>query len=249
MSAKFFNDGFCEEDVCFTKFQPFKLNRVFHKGPDEVEETEQEKTLAKVANEKWERGEEIYRPMQQKFMSDVDAIDTEASNNYASGVATQQTKTAFSDVRDQVAKQDIKTGINPNSGRFKSGQSEMATKEAEATGENVGRSQVATTEDSAIGMMNVVALGQGQSTKAQLGFTGLADSAAAKSRNDAINAANESAAKREAVGTIAGGVASYGSNNGWFKSSGGISDSSMVAGRQGDSGYGYSGLEPGQAYA
>jgi len=256
MSAKFFNDGFCEDQISFKKFQPFKFNQVFHKSDDdEVKETAQERALVEVASQKWNRGEQIYRPMQKKFMEKVDSIDSEAANEYAAGIANQHTKSAFDGTKGSVATQDIRSGINPNSGRFKGGQAEVSTKEAEATGENIGRSQVAQTEESATGMMNVVALGQGQSTKAQLGIAGLADSAATKSRNDAATAVNEAISKREGIGTVVGGAASYGSNNDWFTDTKTIPDFDSaqstpdMAGLQGDSGYGYSGLQPRQQYA
>ena len=189
-------------------FKPVSLfdkcggHRVFYKGKaKQAPETEQERALAEVAREKWARYQDIGVKAENAFMGKVDAMGTEASNQFARGLAASATNAKFSD-RPQPQKAGL--GVGLNSGAAKNDMFGKAMARAEAGAENTMGAALTREDQHAGGIRQVVAMGQGQSAQAQSGLTDLASSANQKAASDAVNDFNSRAANMEAAGTLVG---------------------------------------------
>lgn len=195
----------------FDKFQPFNLRQLFHKGGGDgkIKETEDEKAFAEVVSQKWNHYKAKYGEVEQKYMDKVDSLDSEGAANFAKGSANQHTQAAFSKAQEGVRDSHTMAGLNPNSGASKAKMHEFSSSEGEAAGENMARAENSQKDQHIAGISNVVAMGQGKSTEATAGLGGLADSSADKAASDATKAFNDSAMNQQAVGTVAGAVASH----------------------------------------
>lgn len=178
----------------------------------EVEETPEQKELARIAAEKWGKYQETYVPMENRYMERIDDMASEWQGDFVAGAANQSIQSEFSDAQKDIERRQFNTGVNPNSGRFDAattGLSEArATEGAKAeTGARVEQ------EDAYItGLSNVVKLGQGQSIDAQQGLSEVASNSAARANNAARMEYEDHASTRNMVGTAGGMAASYGLN-------------------------------------
>lgn len=227
----------------FDQFQPFRLNRLFHKGGDgEIKETEDEKAFAEVVAQKWNHYQSKYPELEQKYMDRVDNMDSGAAMGFAEGSANRHVRSAFSDARENVRHGLNTAGVNPNSGRAKTTMADMAAREGESGGENTTRAANSQKDEQVTGIENIIALGQGKSNTATAGMGGLADASADRAAQDAAEAFNESANLQDAVGKVAGAATSYGLKNAEQPPTPDMRFG--IAGRQGDEDF--SQLPPGQ---
>lgn len=186
---------------------PAKLGRInlFCKGDaPSVKETKEEQALAEVAQKKWQYYQDNYRPLEDEYMSQVDNLDSEGAYDFASGTAASAATAAFDGARKNMASDLQGAGINPNSGKYKSGMAGLADAEAMSSADNKSRAMTSQQDEYVTGLSNVSAIGRGQSTNAQAGLSDLAQSANAKAANDAGNAWNNKAATIGAAGSLFG---------------------------------------------
>lgn len=186
---------------------PRSLNghRYFYKGDaPSVKESEQEKAAAEVAAKKWQYYQETYRPLEDTFMKQVDDSKSEGTLNFAKGSAASATTTAFDAVRDQTSESLRSAGVNPNSGAFKSTMHDITLAEAGSSADAKGRAEGSVMDNYVTGLQNVSAIGRGQSTETQYGLHDLAVGAQQRATDNAVNKFNNSSARLDTAGTLAG---------------------------------------------
>lgn len=186
---------------------PVSLNghRVFYKGsaPKAVE-THEEQALAAIAAKKWKYYQDNFRPLEDTFMKQVDGLDSEAAYDFAGGSAASATTAAFAGARDNMTESLQSAGINPNSGKYKTGMASLADAEGLSSADSKSRALNSQQDEYVTGLSNISAIGRGQSTTAQAGMSEIAQSANAKAASDAGNAWNSKAATTNAVGNVFG---------------------------------------------
>ncbi len=91
----------------------------------------------------------------------------------------------------------------------------LALDVANSGGETLGRAQFEQDNQKILGLQNVVAIGQGQSGRAQAGLSGLAQESASDAISEAVQQFNRRSANLQLVGSIAGAGARYGQENNW----------------------------------
>ncbi len=212
-----FGDDCC---VCLGFRSVAKLlgrKNIYCKGDSgSVKETMEEKAFAEVAAQRFNFYKENFQPLEEKYMSDVEALDTDAARDFATGTAGSATSTAFDGARKQTSDALVSHGINPASGKYQSKMSGLADAQGMASTENQTMASNSVDDQYIGGLQNISAIGKGQATTAQAGLSDLADGAANKATSDAYNAFNKKAGTLNAVGSAVG-LASYGLNSGGKK--------------------------------
>lgn len=182
------------------RFYKFGCQRVFYKGDaPEQKETEQERALAEVANEKWSRFKEVGAKAQDDYMGKVKDMGTEASSKFARGAAASATAAEFSK-----APLLTRPGLSLASPAVKSSMLGLALDRAKSSGENTMGAALSREDQHAGGVQSVVAMGEGESAAAQSGISDVAGMAAQKAGLDAVEKFNSRAAKMSAAGTLVG---------------------------------------------
>lgn len=175
------------------RFEKFGCQRVFYKGSaPQQKETEQERALAEVANEQWQRYKQVGVPAREQFFKRVDDSGTEAANTFARGTAASATAAKYGDA-------GLKT-VKP------AGQFGLALARAKDTADNTIGASLSQEDAHAGGLQNIVAMGQGQATQATAGLSDLAQAAQQKATMDVTNQYNNRAGNMAAAGTLAGAV-------------------------------------------
>lgn len=177
-----------------------------------VKETQEEKAFADIAAKKWKYYQDTFKPLEKKYMDDVESLNTEEARSFASGSAASSTSAAFDVAQKQAASELTSAGLNPTSGRYQATMGGLSDYQGMATTENMTMAENSVDDQYVGGLKNISAMGKGQATTAQAGFGDLATSASNKATNDAMSAFNKRAGTINAVGTVAG-LASYGLGN------------------------------------
>lgn len=183
------------------------------KSSGDIKETEYEKELAKVYAEEWGYYQESIVPFENMVIDDAkQANDASVYDDIAENTNLGYKK-SFSEGTNNTLASMESSGINPNSGKFKQGLSDITDNEASVTSDAKSRSQVAGQERYTGLMSNVMAMGQGQSQEATATLSDIAVSSQKKAINDASNSRKNTDSVLGAAGALAGAAGSYYSNN------------------------------------
>ena len=113
------------------------------KSSGDVKETEYEKELAKVYAEEWGYYQESIVPFENMVIDDAkQANDASVYDDIAENTNLGYKK-SFSEGTNNTLASMESSGINPNSGKFKQGLSDITDNEASVTSDAKSRSQVA----------------------------------------------------------------------------------------------------------
>jgi len=181
-------------------------------GSNTIEETEQQKAFAKVTQQKWNDYQQKYRPYENKFMRDVDNLNSQNSYQQVADVASVPVESEFTGAVMNTASQMTNAGINPNSGKFQEELNKIDRKKQQVKADYQNQAQIGQQDRYVSGVQNIVRMGQGQSTQAMQGLGDVASMANQRAQNDAnINAQNRYGTQ-EVVGAAVGGATRYGLN-------------------------------------
>lgn len=179
-------------------------------GSNKVEETPQQKAFAKVSMQKWSDYKTKYRPYEDKFMRDVDRLNTENSYQQASDLASVPVESEFTGAVMNTASQMTSGGINPNSGKFQEELNKIDRKKQQVKADYQNQAQIGQQDRYVSGVQNIVRMGQGQSTQAMQGLGDVASMANQRASNDANISAQNRYGTQQVVGGVVGGATRYG---------------------------------------
>jgi len=179
-------------------------------GDGKIEETELEKAQAQTAVKRWGDYQNLFKPYENKFMGEVDGLNSEAKYQQASDLATSPLANQFAQEGLRMQKEMGASGINPNSGKRLSFESEVSGAQASAEVDASARANETQQDRYVGGLSNVVAMGQGQAGQAMAGMTDVAVSAQSNARQKAQNSLSGRNTIREGVGLGVGAVTRYG---------------------------------------
>lgn len=182
-------------------------------GDNKIEETKAEKAQAEIALKRWSDYQEVFKPFENKYMSEVDKMNSTAQMDRASNLALNPIATTFAKEGAQIQGNMNASGINPNSGKGIVTRNLVA--DAQATAEVDAASRTTSMQQDAYvgGLQNITAMGQGQATNAVSGMGDIANRAqsyAADSARDSLANRNN---VRSGVGAIVGAGVAYGMND------------------------------------
>ncbi len=197
-------------------FKPIKLprqkfSRLYFKGGGggSIDDTEDQKELAAIALDRFNRYQQVYVPAENRFIDEVRNYDSEARMQQAGGIATGSVQQAFTegfaDQRADFAAQ----GINPASGTSNQALQEYGANSMFAQSDNVNRTEQSIQDAKLTGMQNVVAMGQGQAGNAISGLSQAAGYSQQDASRQADNAFNSASNRRYVAGAAIGGAIGY----------------------------------------
>lgn len=197
-------------------FKPFnhpgkKFSRLFFKGGGGggIDDTEDQKELAAIALDRFNRYQQVYVPAENRYIDEVRNYDSAARLEQASGAATANVQSAFTEGFAGQRQDMAAAGINPASGTSMQAITDFGSNSMFAQSDNMNRSEQSIQDAKLTGEQNVVAMGQGVAGNA---MSGIADAAGysfdeANRRRD--NAFNSSSANRYVAGAAIGGAIGY----------------------------------------
>lgn len=182
-------------------------------GDGSIEETEAEKAQASVATKRWADYENVFKPYEDKFISEVDSLNNTANMTRAENLAMSPLAKQFAQEGMQIRKQMKSSGVNPNSGKAKSLNSALADTQSSAEVDAGARGTAAQQDRYVGGLSNVVAMGQGQAGAAMQGLTDIAQTAQSNAYTKAQSDLSDRNNIRSGVGAVVGAGTSYGLNS------------------------------------
>lgn len=151
-------------------------------GSNEVKETSQEQTLAKISMEQWNEYQTRFRPFEDEWISNL-RMDQGDTKNFtgqtAAGVGAE-----FDKIQGSAQKEVFNAGIDPSSGRYKAEMAGLGDRRGTATGKAVSLTGQAVDDQTYQGLQQAVAMGRGQSAEALRDMTSLAYDATGKAISD-----------------------------------------------------------------
>lgn len=183
-------------------------------GSDKPKDTPEQRNLAAVAAEKWNYSQKNLAPLQNQYMEYVDQMDSTQNKDYIRGRTLQGQNQAHGGASEELHKGLATGGIDPSSGRYQGAMNDMSTDMGVSGGENLGRALFEQDGQKIMGLQNIVAMGDGQATKAQSGMSGLAQQSVSNNISNAKNSFNRRSANLQLVGNVAGAATAYGMNGG-----------------------------------
>lgn len=180
-------------------------------GNSGIKETREQKELARIALERWQRYGEIGVPAENKYIDYVtNQVNSESRQNLAAGAASGAVASSFGRaVQSDIARMTSEgTGVNPNSGKFKAAVQERQDQEGAARLAAVEQSKQQLDDDRVRGLQNIVAIGNNAEGVAIGGLQDAANTSAYYANQSAVqdfrNDMSDQAFVGQAVGFGAG---------------------------------------------
>ena len=179
-------------------------------GGYEVEETAEEKELADISMEKWERYKTKFRPLEDQYMAKVDNMGSDASYDRISGLTGNAMKAEAGNQVDSANQAMFQGGINPSSGKFMGANSALMSKGSKVLSAAVNSANMGLGNERISRMEGLVNIGQGQAAGAVKSLSDIASSSVDQANSSAENRYNNYAGNLEAIGTAGGmGLRTY----------------------------------------
>lgn len=179
-------------------------------GDGKIDETEAEKAQAQVAMKRWEYYQNNLKGYEDKFMGEVDNLNSSANIDRAENLAMSPIAKQFAQEGMQIRKQSQSSGVNPNSGKAMSMNSALSGAQASAEVDARSRGVASQQANYVTGLQNIVAMGNGQAGQAMQGMTDIAQSAQQNAYTKAQSALSDRNNIRSGVGAAVGTGTRYG---------------------------------------
>lgn len=171
----------------------------------EVPITEDERALAEIAAERYQRYEDVFRPLEEEFIGDVlDMRDDPALEQ----IAASDLAASFGEARERATLAPAQAA-GYGSGRMLMSVDAANQAEAETTGMGLYQARQASDDRYARALNSLVQMGNGQAVNAISGMSMLADESSRRAIADAEAAQFARAATMKGIGTVAGAATRY----------------------------------------
>jgi len=182
-------------------------------GDKEIPETPEEQELADISAEKWQRYQDVFKPLENEYMAEVDEMGGQAAQDRVTGQAATSVQQGVGDMP-----------ADPNAGAPMGG-----------AGAQLGQARAGAVTDAATGlrgqhiqgMQGLVAMGQGQSADSMQSMGDIAGRAASDAMQDTKQEAFRDFNRRNAWANMAGQAAGIGTSYA-MGSGGGTSQQTML---------------------
>ncbi len=172
--------------------------------PYEVPETAEEKELAKVSIEKWKRYKDVYRPLENMYMTKVDGMASDANYDRIGGLTGNAIKTDAGGQINTANQAMFQGGINPNSGKFMGANSALLSQGSKVLSSAVNQAQRGLGNEKISRMEGIVDIGQGQAAGVVKGLADIASNSVDSAKQLAEGAYNSYQGSLESIGTAGG---------------------------------------------
>lgn len=196
-----------------SRFCRIGAQTVYYGGGGSAEQAQPnayQKISADVADQKWAIHQSHYQPAELKAIERIKELDSDGAKQFVGGQARTQTTAAFGEASEQLSENLMDSGINPNSGAYKTRMASFAGAEGAAAGENQTRAHMDLKDNYFAGLANLSAVGMGESASAQAGLHDLAVAGQNKAKDDAMSAFNDRQMQNYVLGQGLAAVAHHG---------------------------------------
>lgn len=171
------------------------------KGSGEIEETAEEIAAADIADEKWKRYQNVFVPLENKYMKKVDNFRSDANYDKVGGMVSSGVKSGMGQAAADNNTAMFQGGINPNSGKFKGANTELMTKGSKVLSDAVNNANLNLGTEQLNRMEGLVKIGQGQSADTTKSMNQIAKNSASIAGQDAEDVFNRYSATANTIGT------------------------------------------------
>lgn len=180
------------------------------KGGGEIEETAEEIAAAEIADEKWERYQKVFVPLENQYMKKVDSFNSDANYNKVGGMVSSGVKSGMGQAMESANQGMFQGGINPNSGKFKGANTALMTKGSKVLSDAVNNANLNLGTEKLNRMEGLVKIGQGQSADTTKSMNQIAKNNSVIAGQDAEDVFNSYSATANTIGTgIGAGTRMY----------------------------------------
>jgi len=106
------------------------------KGPKKLDETEEQRALAEIAAQRFNRYKEVFAPLEDQYIQQVFDVRNQSNYEDAGGIAASQFQREFQTGQDKLTDQMFQQGVDPSSGAFQ--ENSAALRRAQAVGQGIG---------------------------------------------------------------------------------------------------------------
>lgn len=182
-------------------------------GSSEVPETAAERALAEVSAGKWDIYQKQFVPMENQYMSEVDAMGLAGAQTSVANMALNKARESTLGLQTDYNQQMFSKGIDPSQGVYQS-KSRVLNNAIAKTQQNAYNQGLMAAKNAHIqGIGNVVAMGSGQDTASFNGMSNLAVTAADNAIKDSQRSFDKFNADQQLTGQVIGAAANYGMNS------------------------------------
>lgn len=178
------------------------------KGPKKLDETEEQRALAEIAAQRFNRYKEVFAPLEDQYIQQVMDVRNQGNYEQAGGLAAAEFQRGFQTAQDNLRGQMMEQGVDPSSGAFESNSAALRRAQAVRQGIGVSGAKVANTDRFYGGLKGIMAMGQGQAAEAISGMADIARSSQERAGAAAEAAFQNSSALRSGVAAGIGYLAS-----------------------------------------
>ena len=167
--------------------------------PKKPKETEEQRAIAQIAAERFNRYREVFAPLEDQYIQQV--MDTRNQGNYelAGGITAAEFQRGFQEGQTNLQREMFNQGVDPTSGAFQENSAALRRAQAVKQGLGVSGAKVQNTDRFYQGLRGVMAMGQGQAADAIDGMGAVAQRAAERANQQAESAFQSSSALRSGV--------------------------------------------------
>jgi len=151
----------------------------------EIEETPEERELARIGAERLSRYFRVFRPAEQKFMDMV--RQDESDHRFLRSKTSAAVSSAFNDAKQEQRQQFFSQGVDPSSSVYNDALNRVAKKYGSSLGFRKTDADQGVTNLQIAGLRKIVDMGRGVSNDAVLSYQDMAADAASQAATDASN--------------------------------------------------------------
>lgn len=167
-------------------------------GSNEVKETSQEKELARIATEQWDRYETTFRPLEDKWISDITSSTLHDKANVG-GIVAGKIGSQYDAAQADIDRKQLARGTNVDSGTFK-----RSLSRGDDTAKALSRTNVGVDANQTAQISNAIKVGRGQAADAQRSMSDIASKALSDTITDSRNNYILNQETGAAISTVAG---------------------------------------------
>lgn len=175
----------------------------------EVEETEMQKELAKIAQEKWNISKEFLQPLEDQLIAEVSKGVTAADRAEVSGQIGTAHQAEIGRAQTATSQQMSAAGIDPTSGKAQETLSDLSISGSESRAAAEAEGEMGLQAKQMQEELNLLRVGAGEASQAQAGMSDVASRASSKAIQTAQTEMQSNLAASEAVGSLGGLAAGY----------------------------------------
>lgn len=178
-------------------------------GSPEIEETEEQKASARVAMQRWNDYQSLFRPFETQYFKKVERMNNAGQYQTVGQMADRAVSSSFNTAINNSATDMASRGLNPNSGRFQGEIAKLERQKATRRADAMNQAQISQQQRFTSGLQSIAQMGQGQAVDSIAGLGDVAQTANQYARHSARQDWQNRAGRNGIVGAGIGAGLNY----------------------------------------